>query len=483
MTDHDPTAERDIRGMLAERADEVRPQADLAGVVIAGYRRHRNRTAVGAAVAAAVVAAGVPVGLHAARGDAATGRTPATSSPPAVTCPPGNPRPAPDRGAKLPDQRTARGSLGGDAALVREVLMQGWLGIKLDDQRQPGHPAAGGPPDPRTTRVQLVERVGDLIVGEVYATDTGHTWAANQWVAGRSADTVTGVGGGTEALTGGAADFDRPLGQLFYGEQPVYLDVRSFQCTEYGIAVVPPDSQLTVAGNRTIDSAGHVVAGRRPVPLRDGIAFIKASGMGSGLDLEVRRHGQLLAKRSLPLGTPAEPAWPTADQLEQAIRAGHGQVDGPLVKEAFGPVQYGLRGVQLGRPEVIWGGKAPNGRPLVLVSVVFDSGARYVSDAAALKGGGFGGRGGGILPAGPLDRHVFAFVSADVRALVVVATGGVRAEAVQPDNSVVPIPWHDGGGMLAGADHAKLVRVYDANNRLIEERKPGTGLLDGPNGL
>jgi hypothetical protein len=127
---------------------------------------------------------------------------------------------------------------------------------------------------------------------------------------------------------------------------------------------------------------------------------------------------------------------------------------------------------------VIWGGITPGGRSIVLAAEVFSSGTRYVEESHQETGGGVGSNFGGALPAGALDRQVFAWRAGT--ALAVFATRGVRAEARRADGMTVPVPLQDGGGVLADGRGVTSVRVYDAGGALIEERAPGTGLLDVP---
>jgi hypothetical protein len=495
LSEHEPSNEptssfeRNVRGMLADRAGAVRNPADLAGTVIARHRRGRLRAAAVTAVAVAVIGTGVPVGLHTLR--AATPVTPPTTSArPGPSCSPALPTPTGTPRSKaysatagrLPAQTHARGSLGGDAALVRRVLAVGWAGLLADAaelNRLSQHPAPTL--DPSTAKVQFVQQVNDEVVALVVATDAARRWAADAWVTGPASKPTAGGG---ESGVVQAASFDRPLGQAFYGDNPLFLNEHTTRCGEVGVVLAPADSQARFSTRTEVAAAGNVAPSYLSVPLVDGVAVFPIDDHTStGLDLQVLHAGRVIAARRLPLPTSADQVWPPADQLAEAIRAGRGDIDTELAKDAIGSVQYPLRSVTLGRPEVIWGGKLPGGRSIVLAGTVFSSGARYLNEWHRLAGGGTGSNFSGLLPAGALDHQVLAWTGSAADTLVVFATRAVRAEAVLTGGAVVPIPLVGGGAAVRTSGHVELVRMYDASNTLIEKRKPGTGVLDMPGAM
>jgi hypothetical protein len=362
------------------------------------------------------------------------------------------------------------------------VLAVGWAGLLADAEelnRMSPHPVPTL--DPATAKVQFAQQVNDEVVALVVATDTPRRWAADAWVTG-PASKPTASGGESGFVQ--AASFERPLGQAFYGDDPLFLNVHTTRCGEVGVVLAPADSQVRFSTRTEVTAAAKVAPSYLSVPLVDGLAVFPIDDHTStGLDLQVLRAGRVIAARRLPLQTRADQVWPPADQLAQAIRAGRGDVDTELAKNAVGSVQYPLRGVTLGRPEVIWGGKLPGGRSIVLAGTVFGSGARYLNEWHGLAGGGTGSNFNGLLPAGALDHQVLAWTGSAAGTLVVFATRAVRAEAVLTGGAVVPIPLVDGGAAVGISGHVELVRMYDAGNTLIEERKPGTGLLDVPGGM
>lgn len=481
MSEQEPLVERNVRAMLAERAGDVRIPADLAGAVIDRRRRRSRVTLVASAAAVAIVAAGVPLALRATGAQAPRPTPTSSAARPAPACPralpPANSAAAVAGTNQLPEQRNVRGSLGGDRAVVRQVLVAGWVGL-VRSERDLAKLSHEAPHvfDPATARVEFVHQVGGDALALVAAVDPHRKWAASAWVTRVAGGRWTASGGEGYALTPG--DFDRRLGQLFYGDDPLYLYMVSLNCARLAIVLAPPGSLAEIAAGADVTADGHVVRSYRPVALRDGFAAVPVDATTSAAHVQVLQGGRVVAQRVVSDGGGVQARnWPSADGLATAIKNGRGRVDPSLATQAIGLMPYWLQAFHLGRPEVIWGGTLPDGKPVVLVANVFASGARFVAEIHGLRGG-FGGGFDGVLPAGTLDRRVLTWRVGS--AVVVVATRGVRAEAVLANGTTVPVPFSDGGGVLAAGKQLKSVRVYDAGGALIEERKPDTGLLDLP---
>jgi hypothetical protein len=93
------------------------------------------------------------------------------------------------------------------------------------------------------------------------------------------------------------------------------------------------------------------------------------------------------------------------------------------------------------------------------------------------------GWGGGCVPAGQLDRTVFAARLTDLVGqplLVIAPAAATRAEAVFVGGAVVPVPFTEGGGFLIRAGSVVKVRAYDQNGRLIGMAVPGRGQIGLP---
>jgi hypothetical protein len=506
MTDHDSPAERSVRGMLAERADEIRPPADLADTILTRHRRDRSRTLAVIAVTAvvALITAGVPAALH--RLGTGAVKRPAQQAP-ALNCTPAKP----DRTglavdpAGLPTQTRARGSLGGDAELVRRVLVAGWTGL-LRGQTYPAGLAGGARPDlaPGTAKVQLVERLGDGFIGLVVATDLQGTGYYPQWVTGVG-ETINIANGDDQGrfagpYRGNVGDpaRDQRVGQLFYGDNPVSLSVHETRCGTVLVVLAPPGAQARMATRGDIDANGAIVRDYQPIPLTDGIAVVPVPvGDNRGVAAQVLSAGWPVADWSAGLAYPsnganptaqptaaqrADAAWPTTGQVDQALRTARGQVDPTTAAQALHTIPSTLLGLPRNKPEVIWGGRLLDGTPVLLVANQFASGARYLTSYAprpvpteTLSG---------ILPAGPLDRSVFAWVAGADDELVVVAPGAVRAEVDLKGGNTRQIPFTDGGGVLkVHGSQPIMIRAYDAQGRLVGARPPRTGLIPLPSTL
>jgi hypothetical protein len=479
MTEQEPTFERRVRAMLAQRAAEVSIPADLAGVVIDRRRRQGRTRLVASAAAVTVVAGGVPAAVQLSHAGATRPVSTASPARPAPACPQvqGRINPKPAAGSeRLPAQRHVRGSLGGDAAVVRQVLLVGWAGLQYPATQgdRPATPTL----DPATARVQFVERYGDDLVAVVVAADAARHWNQVTWVV-RHGRTWQADGNEGMAYQSDAA-FDASNGQRFYGDDPLYLVVVTIGCTPAAVVLAPPDSRAEVSTGSDVAADGHVVQPYRPVTLHDGIGVFPVEVQNAAVDIRVLRGGRVAGHRRVsPDGVVQARDWPSSAQLAAALKDAPGTVDPDRARDAFNWMLYSLRAYPLGRPEVIWGGRLPNGQSIVLAANVFASGARYLADQHGLAGGGTGSQLQGVLPANALDHRVITW-RVDSGALVVVAPRGARAEAVLGNGGTVPVPLTGGGGVLANGSQVKSVRVYDADGGLIEQRAPNTGLLDLP---
>jgi hypothetical protein len=336
--------------------------------------------------------------------------------------------------------------------------------------------------DPSSARVLLVERAGSGVLGLVVARHARRPGAAAVFVAG-PADAPQPIASEDVALPSGVRD--RRLGQDFASADPLYLNVADTGCAQLAVVVAPAGSQARLSTSSQITAAGRREQVYRPVPLSGGLAVLPLDAPGStGAALQVLSAGRVVAERRFSLRTPTEPTWPPADQLARAIRQGRGTVDAATAEDAFGfATTHPLRGVTLGRPEVIWGATQPAKAPLVLVATVFESGARFVTDWYRKSDGSSGSSFAGVLPAGALEHRVFSWVNNADGGLVIVAVRGVRAEVVRTDDSVSPVALSGGGAVVPPGKPVKAVRGYDADGALIEERAPGTGLLDLPGSM
>jgi hypothetical protein len=89
----------------------------------------------------------------------------------------------------------------------------------------------------------------------------------------------------------------------------------------------------------------------------------------------------------------------------------------------------------------------------------------------------------GLVPAGSLTGRVFAWnPNLDYDTLVVVAPGATRVEAVRTTGTAVPVPFDDGGGVLANARYVREIRAYDADGHLVARDRPNHGLAPSPVG-
>jgi hypothetical protein len=427
----------------------------------------------------------VPAGLALVRADP----TPGPAAPRPVWQDPGPPPagdpclPVPARGLpapvpadQLPRQSGVRGSLGADEALVDRALVAAWQGFRVPWATEPA-PAW----DPRTLRVQFVERAGAGVLALVVASDPSGRHASI-WVVGRDQWLVP-TGGETENSN------DVPpgeLGELFWGEDPLLVSSRQVCRRTYGVVLAPPDSTAALTSPVRIGPDGRPdrPPSRSTLPLVGGLAVFPAEAPATTRVAVSRPDGGTLADRALNLNAGGyDAATLVSDaQVAAAVAAGGGAPDRTLVRmlaqQAAGDLYQSVVG-RVTAVRVPWGGPLPGGRHAALVALTLPSGAMYVN-AAIRERSSYDGFYSGLLPAGQLDDTVLAWQHPD-GTVVVVAPAAVRAEVVLADRSVRPVPLSDGGGSISVAGvEVTLVRAYRADGSPLAARVPGTGLIPLP---
>lgn len=485
MTDDDilgSRAEQVLRAVLAERATALTPPVDLESRV---HRTNRIRTRLlvaAAAAAAVLVGVGVPAGMSLVRADAPPAGPAPGPSPSPVPCEPRSSRqPAASAvpASRLPRQTGVRGSLAGDRALVDAVLGAGWHGLQ-EWAKKPDMRGERRTMDVRTLQLRFVERAGAGVVALVTADDTTGRWQAAQWVLRESGRLV--LADPVSAMVQ-SEDFEREVGQLFSGDNPLFITTTDVCGGQYGVVLAPSDATVE---QRTMPSVG---ADGRPVyppaqalPSRGGLAVFPIEGPQPAIT--VSRAGVLLGSSTL-LGTGRRSGMPglPSGEVERAAREAPGDVDPGLAVAGVGSMSFGLDMAITDRPtgvRVLWGGRLRNGNAVVLAALRLPSGADCVFGVRAYRADQSGTMLSGLLPTGQLDDTMFSWQDHDY--VVVVATKAAWAEVVLPGGAVLPVPLTEGGGsvVVPKGTRATLVRAYTADGSLIGERAPGTGLLPLP---
>lgn len=448
MNDETTRAEEALRTLLAARAADV-PPVDLHAAVVTEARQ--RRALLGAAVTAVLVLTGVPAALATTDSDTVPALPAATPTPaPAPYCP--APDGPPILGVatvpSLPGQRNVRGSLAGDDAVVRAILVAGYKAIAdrgwQDDSRRWR---------PDTARVLIATAAYDRVFGIVRMSDDRGR-AVRALVTGARTDDLDAWVPGSD---------DGPV------ELPTTQDMEA--CGEpYTIVLTRPGATTEVAWATDVRADGSVVLGSTAVPAADGVAVARMP-VDKVAFLRVLDSG-----RTVDLGYPSSSSWvfeqemqPPGEELDRAVREAPGPADKRAVADGLSFVGGMVINVPVHDPRVLWSGKRADGLNAALYSFTFPSGARLVWEN---HDGETNYR--GILAAGALDRTVFAWRMRG--SVAVVATRGARAEAVRSDGSTVAVPLEQGGGILADGGGVRTVRVYDAGGRLIGETAPGAGL-------
>ena len=477
-----------LRAELGARIATLTPPTQLYETV---RRRHRRQqaAAVAGVAAAVLVGVGVPAGLTrstaAPAAPAATPPTPppapciSTSAPgPGPTLPPAVPA------SRLPRQTGVRGSLAGDHALVDAATVAAWQGFQREavDQTNGARKMAAA-----TVRVRLVERAGDGVLALATATDVTGRWQAAEWLTG-SGRTLVPVGGRADAPASG--DFDRRLGQLYWGDDPLYISAQQVCGVTYGVVLAPPDATATITGPPHIGADARPVPGpSRPLPIIGGLAVVPVPD-AAGSTVAVFRDGTVLATRALD----AEGGFgshdrrgPTAEQIAQAVRDSPRPVSADLLRQVvpFAAQELTRRTTdRVTGVRVVWSGRWTGGQPAVLLALRVPSGADYLTFTVRMPyhgGTSYSSEFSGLLPAGRLDGTVFTWRSGTI--LEVIDPRAAQAEADLDDGRTIPVPLTDGGGRaVVPGGRAKVteVRTYDSGGTELGHATPGSVLLDLP---
>jgi hypothetical protein len=487
MTD-DSRVERVLRAAFAERVAGLEPPADLEHRV---HHRHRIRVRLLVAAAAAgavLVGVGVPAGLTTLRADAPPAApTPGPPGPPRPSWSPPGPLPAGDPcipvddnlpppvpADRLPRQTGVRGSLAADESLVDAALAAGWRGLRRK--------WLTGPPltlDAGTLRVQFVERAGEGVLALVVASDADGRSRAAEWVVGRGRQLVPAGGTQGEAQDDGSA---RERGELYWGDDPLYVSSRQVCGRTFGVVLAPPDAAVQVAPAPRIGADTRpIYPPRAPLSLVGGLAVFPTAGPAT-TRVTLSQGRVTLASRVLN-GTPGgfDPtALVSYADITRAVRAGGGAPDASLAKFLAEDAAAGLTTAtadEVTGVRVPWGGPASGGRRVALVALTLPSGAAYVS-AAIGTGASYGGFYQGLLPAGGLDGAVLAWQAEGL--LTVVAPAAVRAEILLGNGTVLPVRLAGGGATVTVPGDVAAVQAYRADGGLLGRRAPGTGLVPLP---
>jgi hypothetical protein len=487
-----------LRTLLADRAADVTPPIGLADGARARNRVRRRVLAATSAAAALVVGVGVPAGLSVARSSGpvvpAAPTAAATSGPnPQLCLRSGFTNPQPSAAIPLPEfprQTGVRGSLAGDAPLVRLVLATGWRAVVT--QQRAFNSAERRTLDPRTLRLQFVERAGPGFVALVTVAATTGEWHDYSWVTGIGDQAIAAGGEGTRAMPG-----DASIAGRMYGADPLYVQSQVVCGQRYGVVLVPRDATATYSPGALLDADATVQrASGRPLPLRDGLALVPVDSFSSG-EVIVRRGGAQLAVgtfgHSLSPSPAGSPEQITHAMLTRAVAGVPGQ---DLKVVAFRSLSTGSQIQNLGNTvtaaKVLWAGADPaTGRMAALGELTLSGGARLVSGWAqyyvAPRRSSQSSSYTGFLPADRPDSYVYAWGAeygtgpGAARGAAMYAAGAVRAEVLVPGHPTLTPTLKDGGALVdlpSGVQPKDVtVRLYDASDHLLGERVPDQGLL------
>jgi len=481
-------ADEVLRDVFAERADGITPSVDVYGVFLARRRRNRRRALVGAGVAAAIVvgaAAAVPAVHKADRSLPAlspTGPAPTPTDDSLTACVPpilsGDPTPPPPVPvSQLPRQHDVRGSLAGDRAVTDAALVAGWQGIGLNER---GLAASGGQRhtmDRSSLRLRFVERAGAGTLALVTAADKTGRWQVASWVVGLGT-TFRPTGGPSERVSSS----DRTGAERFYGDDPVYVSAYPVCGRIFGVVLAPPEATATLLAAPHIGPDGKLVTvAAHALPLTDGLAVFPTDGGAS--KVSITRGATVLGTGSLNqfdgLAKPGPD--PLTALVDKAVKDAPPGTDADMVRFVVQSARFDLRDVT-GDPitgvRVLWAGRTNKGLPAVVVAMTLPSGAAYVSDRTAHSDGTSGGSGGGMVPAGQLDRTLYALGNRS-GFIVVVPKGATRAEVQLTGGGVQQVALRYGGAFVAPVGRATPmnVRAFDKDGNLLAEQVPNEGLV------
>jgi hypothetical protein len=378
-------ADEVLRDVFAQQADGIIPDGDVYAAVVARRRRSRRRAVIGAG------GCGGDRRRRCRRDPAVRG---ADRSLPAVTptehpltacvppvLPGEKPPPPPIPVSQLPWQHDVRGSLAGNRAVTDAALVAGWQGILLNE----GGLASLGAQVNRATkytmdraslRLRFVERAGAGTVALATAADRTGRWQTATWVVGQGT-TFRPTGGPGERVS--ASDLE--LAQRFYGDDPVYVSAYPVCGKTFGVVLAPPDATATLHEAPHIGPDAKLVTG---------------------------------ATRGLPQAIKDAPPGTDADLVGFIVELARHELSDVTVDP--------ITGVR-----VRWAGATNKGMPTAVVALTLPSGASYLADMSEEPGGTSAGSGGGFVPAGQLDRVLYAY-SDRSGLIVVVPKGATRAE-------------------------------------------------------
>jgi hypothetical protein len=444
-----------LRDTLARQAGSAPPPpTDMYDRVRERNRRRRRRTVLATGLAAVLLVVGVSMAMAGVTGV--------------------------DRAAPSADRpsgpNATRGSLAGDKALL--------------DQATALLAGNGSEVIRSTVQVGYAEQYQGYRVVVLAAKDRDGRTIHGLVAAGGPGRPLQVVGG----ATGAPQRIDPKLGQQYLAPQYVLtrfmVDDRSF-----GVALFPPGFRATVGRGATI-GADCRRSGSDPaaLPLRDGAAFFSiANDDAPFVTVYPGPPGQqAFLSRSLdvtgsaPAGDPSTlpvppPAGEIAAQIASTIR-GRKDVSTELSQYAQTIVYTTGVGEMPESYLGVWAGTLPAGSGHGYAALW---GGRYRSGALVLQGeetdqsgNGFGGWLTGCVPAGALDRTVFAQRLTDLPGtpLVIVApAGATTAEVSVGSGAPVQVPLTGGGGFLMHAGKAGQVRALDGSGRVL-----ATGVVGSP---
>lgn len=456
-----------LRDMLSRRIDTLTPPEGLYESV---RRRHRHRqqgllagvlVLAAAAVAVPAVALADRPAISVAGDRPGTPVAPSTGPPTEPRCVAESPGPRPPLKVRLPVQREAPGSLGGDAELVAAVLRAGWRGLAMGlDPRL----------DPTTARVHLVQEVEGQVVGVFTAADTARQELAEVVVQGPDRGSLVGH------RTGGVQS-PRPVRTTF-AEGDAFVKAVEVCGRRHVVAAAPPGTTGRVSWTSGIGPDLRPQRTELAMPMRaDGTGTVRVESSWDRIRLQ--RAGRVLFDGG-PNGFSRSFGMTEADQDRVAAEApGDGD---PVLVRTF--VKLTLGATSFPFPEsdqrVLWTGRV--GRTTVAFGTsALPNGVRYVTGSATSTKDALSGYYLGLLEPGALERTVLAFRAyVPGRPLVAFAVGGARAEAVLGTGEVARFALSGGGGVLETGAAVSTVRVYDADDRLIGEQVPDRGLAPVP---
>lgn len=479
-------ADEVLREVFAEQADGITPDGDVYVAVLARRRRNRRRAVIGAGVAAAIVVGGSAAAVPAVQGAdrSLPAATPSPTPDPLSACVPPvlpgeKPLPAPVPVSQLPRQHDVRGSLAGDRAVTDAALVAGWQGILLNEAGLAGlgaqHGRAKHTMDLASLRLRFVERAGAGTVALATAADRTGRWQVATWVVGQGA-TFRPTGGPSEQV----ASSDLEVAQRFYGDDPVYVSAYPVCGKLFGVVLAPPDATATLHEAPHIGPDARPVTGAaRAVPLTDGLAVFPTVGGAS--KVSIGRGGTVLATGSLNQfdGVAKPGPDPVRALVDKAVKDAPPGTDARLVSFIVELARHDLRddtSDPITRVRVRWAGSTNKGMPTAVVALTLPSGASYLADMSEQPDGSSGGSGGGLVPAGQLDRILFAYGDR-FGYVVVVPEGAARAEIQLANGRVQQVPLRYGGAYVVPTGKPLKIRAFDRDGNLVAEQVPNEGLL------